>query len=461
MALPADPTQAHSGPLAPGAAQKPSQPAPKRAQRSEKLSGDGGACPITRDDAISLQHDLKAGFAVEAFQLQLKDLEGRHCTRTPAYLKERSALFMTVQSVVLPKYGFTGNVAGLLKLMVALKAFFSDPEYVRIANENCRLLGLYEQLLPEPPEPAASAASARKFAGAGPDEESLDSARALLAGTLHVYYMNVDPTISGSSQLRQRIQEEINPLVAAGGGYLFIPRRVCAVTPDSVQWKAAKAEYGCLVMESGGEDSWSGAAASCILLSFRQALLHAAEEAKMPNSPAFVIITEDDMMLVSGFAAVLEAAVAELREDPVALGAMLHSSSLAENMLQSVSRRPVLRPVWPRYPMKPVVKKWHSTTWPGQPVIPDQPLVALLRSERLQEFIALYDDRLRYSGWSPLDWLLANAPFGESGKLRLTARNGFCRGGAAVSADSVRCEQHKAVAEGRGGPPREARFRQW
>merc|ERR1712048_196161 len=68
---------------------------------------------------------------------------------------------------------------------------------------------------------------------------------------------------------------------------------------------------------------------NCILVSFRNALRLAQEEMSVPDAPEFVIVAEDDMTLQTDFIPKLEAVARELRDDPLALGAALHSTTLA------------------------------------------------------------------------------------------------------------------------------------
>merc|ERR1712183_952820 len=67
---------------------------------------------------------------------------------------------------------------------------------------------------------------------------------------------------------------------------------------------------------------------------------------------------------------------------------------------------------------------------------------ALLKVERLSEFTAMFEQRLREYVWSPLDWVLAHEPFGQSGTLRLITRNGFCIAGGGLGTGSDHNEIH-------------------
>mmetsp|Transcript_11631 Transcript_11631/g.31726 ORF Transcript_11631/g.31726 Transcript_11631/m.31726 type:complete len:417 (-) Transcript_11631:78-1328(-) len=274
-----------------------------------------------------------------------------------------------------------------------------------------------------------------------------DDEAALRLRSIDLYYMNVSPQKSSSSARRQDVQERVNPVTAVRGGFNLVPHRVNAVTPDSDAWRAAQACFGQLIMSGAGKDD--GAAANCILLSFREALRRALSElaTSEAKSTGYILVAEDDMVLTSSFYPTLDLAMWELRKAP-AMGAALHSESLEQNNLGLQGQR-LLFEEWPRYPADAKVVPFR-TTWPGELVIPDQPVALLLKASRLQEFTELYERRLQ-DYWAPLDWLLANPPFGGSGVLRLATRNAFCRSGSDapghMGTGSDRVEQHR-VAEG-------------
>uniref|UniRef100_A0A7S4QYM4 Uncharacterized protein n=1 Tax=Alexandrium monilatum TaxID=311494 RepID=A0A7S4QYM4_9DINO len=252
---------------------------------------------------------------------------------------------------------------------------------------------------------------------------------------IDLYYMNVAPQKSSSSARRQELQESLNPATAARAGFGLVPRRVEAVTPDSGAWREAQAHFGSLPMAGSGKDD--GAAANCILLSFREALRRALRDLERGEgaNAGYIIVAEDDMMLCPSFGATLDTAMWELRKATTALGAALHSESLEQNRLDVQGTR-LLFEEWPRYPSSSIVFPFR-TTWPGELVIPDQPVALLLKASRLREFVGLYEQRLR-DFWAPLDWLPAS-------------RNAFCRSGAGspgqFGTGSDRVEQHR-VAEG-------------
>lgn len=77
---------------------------------------------LTLDRAVALQGDLMEAFARPDFQRALDELHREHPDKKGLqFVKRRNELFLTVQSVVLPKYGFEGSPAGVLRMMAAFK----------------------------------------------------------------------------------------------------------------------------------------------------------------------------------------------------------------------------------------------------------------------------------------------------------------------------------------------------
>ena len=278
------------------------------------------------------------------------------------------------------------------------------------------------------------------------DPSAAAASRGLVDQVL-LYYINIAANKSTSSAKRQRLQTEYNACIASNAKCRLLLRRVEAVTPDSEVWQMARQKYGDLVMGHESKDECGNDATNCIVLSFLRALHQAQEEIASKEAPEFVIIGEDDMKLEADFDVHLMAVANELREDDVAMGAALHSTNLEGNRLhQEGSSGRALFDKWPLYPpqrIKIFPPGLGPGFWPGEPVIPDQPLALLLKSARLSQFINLLENRLRSEPWSPLDWMLAHKPFGGNGSLRLVARNGFCQKANPFGATgSDRLEQH-------------------
>merc|ERR1712113_368543 len=95
-----------------------------------KPAADANPIPIlTREQAFSLQEELGKGFADDEFQRKLTELEKTHGRQSNIFLRERQQLALTVQSSVLPKYGFEGNSKGVMNMMQSFRAFDTDDEF--------------------------------------------------------------------------------------------------------------------------------------------------------------------------------------------------------------------------------------------------------------------------------------------------------------------------------------------
>jgi len=91
---------------------------------------------FTLDKALDLQEELMAGYAQPEFQQALDGLwqefpEGKGFK----FMKRRNEIFLTVQSVVLPKYGFEGSGAGIMHMMRA----FAPHQVPEVAWNNDQL----------------------------------------------------------------------------------------------------------------------------------------------------------------------------------------------------------------------------------------------------------------------------------------------------------------------------------
>eukprot|EP00931_Biecheleriopsis_adriatica_P041521 TRINITY_DN23721_c0_g1_i1.p1 TRINITY_DN23721_c0_g1~~TRINITY_DN23721_c0_g1_i1.p1 ORF type:complete len:364 (-),score=91.51 TRINITY_DN23721_c0_g1_i1:33-1040(-) len=100
---------------------------------------------FTRENAVLLQKELRAGFQGQRFQEELKSLQQR-CNRQELthtkFLSQRQKLFLTVQSTVLPRYGFTGDAKGVYTMMADMKPYIQDAEFITLAEEINELLGI-------------------------------------------------------------------------------------------------------------------------------------------------------------------------------------------------------------------------------------------------------------------------------------------------------------------------------
>lgn len=103
------------------------------------------ASPSSLQDFLILQKELRAGFAEDTFQEELRKLQ-EQCERgelaKTKFLAERQKLFLTVQSKVLPRYGYEGTSNGVYKMMGDMKPYIKDPQFVELADEINGLLGI-------------------------------------------------------------------------------------------------------------------------------------------------------------------------------------------------------------------------------------------------------------------------------------------------------------------------------
>ncbi|CAE7833219.1 unnamed protein product [Symbiodinium sp. CCMP2592] len=84
---------------------------------------------LTLDCALSLQEELMEGFGKPEFQRTLAQLVRAHPTKAGAeFLRKRTELFLSVQSVVLPRYGFEGSPKGVVQMMAAYAPHGHCPE---------------------------------------------------------------------------------------------------------------------------------------------------------------------------------------------------------------------------------------------------------------------------------------------------------------------------------------------
>ncbi|CAE7602347.1 tycA [Symbiodinium sp. CCMP2456] len=97
------------------------------------------------DSFIALQRALRSGFAEAKFQEQLYQLK-EQCEKgelkKTKFLEQRQQLFLTVQSEVLPKFGYEGTSLGVYKMMGDMKPYVQEPDFVVLADEINALLGI-------------------------------------------------------------------------------------------------------------------------------------------------------------------------------------------------------------------------------------------------------------------------------------------------------------------------------
>jgi len=99
---------------------------------------------LSLEQALSLQVELLQGFEKEEFQIELEELEKRYQKGSKQFLEARAQLFLTVQSVVLPKYGFEGTERGVLEMLSAAARWNHNERFLKNRENLNELLGLTE-----------------------------------------------------------------------------------------------------------------------------------------------------------------------------------------------------------------------------------------------------------------------------------------------------------------------------
>lgn len=99
---------------------------------------------LSLEQTLSLQLDLLQGFEKEEFQIELEELEKRYQRGSKQFLEARAQLFLTVQSVVLPKYGFEGTEKGVLDMLTAAARWNHNERFLKNRENLNELLGLTE-----------------------------------------------------------------------------------------------------------------------------------------------------------------------------------------------------------------------------------------------------------------------------------------------------------------------------
>lgn len=95
---------------------------------------------FSRRQILMLCDELLQGFKKPEFQKELQALLERSKNKT--YVPERAALAMTVQSVVLPKYGLSGTTSGVLSMLDEIAPHGSDWMVAALVNSIDEALGL-------------------------------------------------------------------------------------------------------------------------------------------------------------------------------------------------------------------------------------------------------------------------------------------------------------------------------
>mmetsp|Transcript_30803 Transcript_30803/g.57746 ORF Transcript_30803/g.57746 Transcript_30803/m.57746 type:complete len:335 (+) Transcript_30803:50-1054(+) len=115
------------------------------ADREAEDPRDRDGSERTLETFLALQKALRAGFSGAAFQDDLRQLRER-CDRgelkKTKFLEQRQKLFLTVQSDVLPRFGYEGTSLGVYKMMGDMNPYVQEAEFIALANEINALLGI-------------------------------------------------------------------------------------------------------------------------------------------------------------------------------------------------------------------------------------------------------------------------------------------------------------------------------
>lgn len=143
-----------------------------REMGKDSMGAEEPAPAFTKQRAIDMQRELLHGFSNVEFQRKLRNLQFTCEPDSEEYFKERNHLFLSVQSTVLPKFGFQGNHRGVLDMMHAIKPFQEDAQFLRNNIEINNLLGIEPPPPPKPkppePKPALSSTIAATAKAARP-----------------------------------------------------------------------------------------------------------------------------------------------------------------------------------------------------------------------------------------------------------------------------------------------------
>eukprot|EP00435_Cladocopium_sp_Y103_P013172 s5588_g3.t1 len=101
---------------------------------------EAGVRDLSIQEAVAMQRDLYAGFSDPGFQQRLDNLENFH-RKDPKLILLRQELFLSVQSKVLPKYGFGGDLKGVFDMLEAFKKpeFQQNHDFMRLGSPGLKL----------------------------------------------------------------------------------------------------------------------------------------------------------------------------------------------------------------------------------------------------------------------------------------------------------------------------------
>jgi len=101
---------------------------------------------LTLERGRALQRCLLRHFRDESFQQKRRTLSQVHLEGSAAFYRERQKLFLSVQSKVLPNFGFGGDAQGVCDMIQAYELLGTDEEIMEQGHEINVLLGLADEL---------------------------------------------------------------------------------------------------------------------------------------------------------------------------------------------------------------------------------------------------------------------------------------------------------------------------
>jgi len=104
-------------------------------------SKDGAHASLDLQTALSVLKDWADGFGGTEFHKQHEELTNEHNGKGEHTRMEIHKLAISVQTAVLPKYGYEGTENGVLQITDAMRNFKDDPEYKRLYGLCLALLG--------------------------------------------------------------------------------------------------------------------------------------------------------------------------------------------------------------------------------------------------------------------------------------------------------------------------------
>ena len=97
---------------------------------------------MTLKQALAMQRELREGFMGETLQLNHRVSEAAYEPDSPASVKARQNLMLSLQSRGLPSYNVEESMRGVYGTLGACKPWVDDPVFERMANEIYEFCGI-------------------------------------------------------------------------------------------------------------------------------------------------------------------------------------------------------------------------------------------------------------------------------------------------------------------------------